>query len=619
MIIKRLDSRKRRKILDWGGHLLSFATVCLVASVMFSVDRSFTEPNETAKFIKLTNLIPIISVSSLILTFVKRNVKFTLTDLLSLLFLVYYLISAFIRGSGNPRQFLLPVALAAVYVVVKVTVSGNDAGLKWIALAILSVSIIELISGIRQAFGYASSNHYQYTITGSFFNPGPFGGYLAFIFVLSLSVLIKMRRKYEIFFNSFLLRKFKDLIRIDVILLTVSFATLILSFILLPATMSRSAWMAVFVVLFMIGIEIGAFKRIRKWLSKRKQLLFPLVLTVTLAVVAIMVGVYSLKKDSAHSRLFSWQISAKVIVGNPVIGVGTGYFGGAYAKQQAKYFTEFPESKYLFVADCPAYAFNEYLQIGTELGLAGLALFVMAVFMALRNIFSKPNPFQYGLIAFLVFAFTSYPFHLVPLLILFVISIATQKNRALPGCLTGKILFAILSVATFAAWIGARQPINDHFKAQTGWQKLKSLYRMDFYDVEGYEKIHAFLNYDIKFLFEYGHVLNKVGEHRKSNEILCQGAALSNDPMFYNVMGNNYLAMKDYERAKNNYEMAYSIVPSRIYPLYLLAKLYSEQGDNSKALNMCRKVMDFKPKVHSPAVSEIKEEIDKLMHKLLNY
>ena len=597
--------------------MLSFAIVYLISSVIFSIDRRLPEPNEMAKFIKLVNLIPIISVSSLVLTFVKRNIRFTLIDLFSLLFLFYYLISVFIRGTDNPRYILLPVALSVIYVVVRVTVSEGNEGLKWIALAILSVSIFESILGLKQVYGYAASNHYQYVITGSFFNPGPFGGYLTFVFALSLSVLIKMRKKCELFLHAVIQRKFKELISIDVPLLIISFAALILSFILFPATMSRSAWMAVCVVLLIAGIEVGTLEKIKTWLSKRKNLVIPLVFTMAIVVIVTMFGIFSLKKDSAHSRLFSWQISAKVIASNPATGEGTGYFGGAYAKQQAQYFSENPESKYLYAADCPTYAFNEYLQIGTELGLIGLVLFFVVIFSALRDIFKKSNPFQYGLIALLVFALTSYPFHLVPLLILFVVSIAAQKSMALPGRLTGKIVFSIISIATFCVWITMRQPINSHIKAQIEWQKLKSLYRMEMYAVAGYEEIYPVLGYDHKFLFEYGHSLNKLGEHLKSNEILRRGAALSSDPMFHNVMGNNYLDLKDYDRAEKSYETAYNIVPSRIYPLYLLAKLYIEQGNNAKALDMCRKIMDFKPKVHSPAVTEMKEEIEELMNNLL--
>ena len=201
-------------------------------------------------------------------------------------------------------------------------------------------------------------------------------------------------------------------------------------------------------------------------------------------------------------------------------------------------------------------------------------------------------------------------------MILFVVSIAAQESGTLSGRLTGKILFAFLSVGAFVAWAGTRPLMNDYIKAQTEWKKLKTLYNREIYDIAGYEEYYPELKYDHKFLFEYGHSLNKVGEHGKSNEILYWGAELSNDPMFHNIIGNNYLAMLEYDCAEKSYETAYRIVPNRIYPLYLLAKLYIEQGNKDKALNMCRKVLDFKPKVLSPAVSEMKEEIEKLMNHL---
>ena len=43
---------------------------------------------------------------------------------------------------------------------------------------------IEAIWGLRQIYGLAVSNHSLYALTGSFYNPGPYSGYLAMIFPL---------------------------------------------------------------------------------------------------------------------------------------------------------------------------------------------------------------------------------------------------------------------------------------------------------------------------------------------------------------------------------------------------------------------------------------------------
>jgi phosphopantetheine adenylyltransferase len=79
--------------------------------------------------------------------------------------------------------------------------------------------------------------------------------------------------------------------------------------------------------------------------------------------------------------------------------------------------------------------------------------------------------------------------------------------------------------------------------------------------------------------------------------------------MLYNVMGNNYKRMGEYVKAENNYIHASHIVPHRIYPFYLLAKLYVETGDTVKAKEMAHLVMTKEPKVQSTAVREMREEM----------
>lgn len=56
---------------------------------------------------------------------------------------------------------------------------------------------IEAIWGLRQIYGLAVSNHSLYALTGSFYNPGPYSGYLAMIFPLCLHEWLNLREKTE--------------------------------------------------------------------------------------------------------------------------------------------------------------------------------------------------------------------------------------------------------------------------------------------------------------------------------------------------------------------------------------------------------------------------------------
>ena len=121
------------------------------------------------------------------------------------------------------------------------------------------------------------------------------------------------------------------------------------------------------------------------------------------------------------------------------------------------------------------------------------------------------------------------------------------------------------------------------------------------------------LKHDFKFLFEYGHSLHKTGRYEESNAILKQGTEHSADPMFRNIMGNNYLALKQYNYGAAAYLQAYYTCPNRVYPLYLLTKLEAGRGDTTMMNYYGHILLGKRPKVSSFAVDEMKFEIRKML------
>lgn len=123
-------------------------------------------------------------------------------------------------------------------------------------------------------------------------------------------------------------------------------------------------------------------------------------------------GMYHLKKDSADGRLLMWKVSTQIIREQRGLGVGVGHFPEAFAEAQASYLKH-ASSQEKWVAGCPEYAFNEYLQIAVELGIFPLMLFLGvgggAFFLAVRT---KQSGISGALIAFAIFAFSSYPLQL---------------------------------------------------------------------------------------------------------------------------------------------------------------------------------------------------------------
>ena len=53
-------------------------------------------------------------------------------------------------------------------------------GVKMLVVWLLILAgAIEAIWGLLQVYGYEPSNHSLYALTGSFYNPGPYSGFLA--------------------------------------------------------------------------------------------------------------------------------------------------------------------------------------------------------------------------------------------------------------------------------------------------------------------------------------------------------------------------------------------------------------------------------------------------------
>jgi Flp pilus assembly protein TadD len=79
------------------------------------------------------------------------------------------------------------------------------------------------------------------------------------------------------------------------------------------------------------------------------------------------------------------------------------------------------------------------------------------------------------------------------------------------------------------------------------------------------------------------------------------------------VAGKNHQALKQYAEAERCFRKAAGIVPSRIYPHYLLALMYLDADKTEKAKAAARTVLAKEPKVPSAAVREMKTKMKKLL------
>lgn len=464
-----------------------------------------------------------------------------------------------------------------------------DSVISWV-LVVLGGS--EAILGLRQLYGFATSGHSMYALTGSFFNPGPYSGYLAMILPVCLyQWLVCGRRGGRV----------------------VAGGVMLLIFCVLPAGMSRSAWLAAGVsCLCVYAWHMDWTDKFRLlWQQQRQRVVMVVVGGFCVLLLAGYL-LFVLKPDSARGRLFMWKITCRAIAEKPLTGYGIHNFAAAYGNAQETYFAagdyEPWEER---VAGSPEYAFNEYLQAAVELGIPlAVCLLVVVVLCLYRGVRKGRYGICGAILSLMIFSFSSYPLQLPVFIVTF--------GGLLVACLFGADRWQWLGVAVSVGIIGGFRLKNDLQVEQAcrEWMNARVLYSAGAYQSaeKEYGRLYPLLRDRASFLFEYGHGLHKQQQFSKSNRILKEALQRSCDPMILNVIGKNYQQMGDCLSAEDWFIRSTHRLPGRIYPYYLLAKLYAEPGfrQPDKFEKMKRMVLTKEPKVHSTAIRQMREEIKKI-------
>lgn len=464
-----------------------------------------------------------------------------------------------------------------------------DSVISWV-LVVLGGS--EAILGLRQLYGFATSGHSMYALTGSFFNPGPYSGYLAMILPVCLyQWLVCGRRGGRV----------------------VAGGVMLLILCVLPAGMSRSAWLAAGVsCLCVYAWHMDWTDKFRLlWQQQRQRVVMVVVGGFCVLLLAGYL-LFVLKPDSARGRLFMWKITCRAIAEKPLTGYGIHNFAAAYGNAQETYFAagdyEPWEER---VAGSPEYAFNEYLQAAVELGIPlAVCLLVVVVLCLYRGVRKGRYGICGAILSLMIFSFSSYPLQLPVFIVTF--------GGLLVACLSGADRWQWLGLAVSVGIIGGFRLKNDLQVEQAcrEWMNARVLYNAGAYQSteKEYGRLYPLLRDRASFLFEYGHGLHKQQQFSKSNRILKEALQRSCDPMILNVIGKNYQQMGDCLSAEDWFIRSTHRLPGRIYPYYLLAKLYAEPEfrQPDKFEKMKRMVLTKEPKVHSTAIRQMREEIKKI-------
>lgn len=532
-------------------------------------------------------------------------IAFSSSDLLLLTFTGIVLITYKWSLNPEPEKLIFTGQLVILWFLLRYILTAYREFNFFFLFVGMLTGLVEAVWGMQQLHGYAYSNHSLFRLTGSFFNPGPYSGYLAVVLPVCLWAALKFQKGMHYF----------AWICAGAIL------------IVLPAGMSRSAWMAAVVACgWVYWTERIGWEKAKAAYIRYKNATIPFIAIVAILAGCAIAGVYGMKRDSADGRLLMWKVTGKAIAGQPLAGTGLGGFPAAYAEAQGEYFaTGTATGQEKQVAGCPEYAFNEYLQIGLEQGIGGLIVFVLWLgsigYYGIRN---RQHGAVGGVLALAVFAVSSYPLQLpsfwMILVFLGAICVTKDGTQARSSALSVSsaypiTIISLLSLASVCLFILQK----GQYEVYKRWGRMQMVYNNKAYESvsEDYKDLHDKLKHKPEFLFEEAQCLSKTGRYAEAIRVLERAKRLSGDPMIRYMIAKNRQATGDYREAERELLHAIGILPERLYPYYLLAKLYAEpafyQADKFRAA--AGAVLTKEPKVESSAIREMRTEIKKILEK----
>lgn len=132
-------------------------------------------------------------------------------------------------------------------------------------------------------------------------------------------------------------------------------------------------------------------RRHRSWLG----------LVVVGSVVVVMTTAFSPARDlpsTLRGRAYIWKVSSPHLAEHPVLGLGPGGFGAAFAAWETQYWQKTPDEQNRKFAGLEDHAHNDYLEIFTDHGILGLAAFTTLLTAFLRAAWrgARDNPLAAG-------------------------------------------------------------------------------------------------------------------------------------------------------------------------------------------------------------------------------
>ncbi len=223
------------------------------------------------------------------------------------------------------------------------------------------------------------------------------------------------------------------------------------------------------------------------------------------------------------------------------------------------------------------------------------------------------------LVSLMGFACFSYPLHIPAIVSVWLLTVMVLCGEGLVMIKRKRYTVVVLLPVVV---VGLTASVNMYgmYSARTQsvreWMPVRVLYHSEAFDSasEEYGKLYDKMSWNNDFCFEYGRALYKAGSYSEAEEVLLKAMKVSGDPMILNILGRNAHESGEYGKAEKFLLRSTYRLPERVYPHYLLVKLYAESWyfDRVKLIREAEYVLNVEPKVNSTAIREMRQEVKKI-------
>ena len=240
-------------------------------------------------------------------------------------------------------------------------------------------SMVEAVVSVMQFCGFAESNHLLFSVTGTFRNPGPLGGFLAVGVTVFAGLAVHGLERKSI--------------------LMILAAALGLVAVMLAVADSRAGWLAA-----IVGMAFLYWPQIFRLWQRCKVYVKA---SIVIIAVCFLLAMYLHKAQSAAGRLLIWRVTADMVADSPVTGHGSGSFAEKYMYYQADYFKNHTDS--MFADRAGDRSFNDLLRAWSEGGIVAVAIICFIACNIDWKAPGKQRIVNAAIISVAAFAMFSYP------------------------------------------------------------------------------------------------------------------------------------------------------------------------------------------------------------------